>query len=100
MYVETDAAVDGLACTATLSSLEASTEYEGWWIITIGNDIHEYAFENFTTDKLTGVEATGVNNAFPDGTRWYNLQGVEIPRPTHSGIYICNGKKVVVVNER
>lgn len=100
VYVETDAAVDGLACTATLSSLEASTEYEGWWIITIGNDIHEYAFENFTTDKLTGVEATGVNNAFPDGTRWYNLQGVEIPRPTHSGIYICNGKKVVVVNER
>ena len=27
---------------------------------------------------------------------WYTLQGVRVERPTSAGIYICNGRKVIV----
>ena len=45
-------------------------------------------------------EATGIINVNESETvlsgEWYTLQGVRIERPTSKGIYILNGKKVLV----
>ena len=35
-------------------------------------------------------------NESQDSNEWYNLQGVRIAQPTQAGIYIHNGKKVIV----
>lgn len=42
------------------------------------------------TSAVAGVEAANA-----DG-KWYNLQGVQIAAPTQPGLYIKNGKKVIV----
>ena len=43
------------------------------------------------TDAIQGVETKTVE----DGA-WYTIQGVRVAQPTQSGIYIHNGRKVVV----
>lgn len=53
----------------------------------------DYVFISGKVDAGTAVEA--VNAASNEG-KWYNLQGVQIAEPTQAGIYIHNGKKVVV----
>ena len=43
----------------------------------------------------TGIQS--VETEISDsGDVWYNLQGVRIAQPTQAGIYIHNGKKVIV----
>ena len=49
----------------------------------------------------TALVPTGISSVRPESLRptlegWYTLQGVRIAEPTHSGIYIHNGKKVIV----
>ena len=46
------------------------------------------------TDKATGI-TTPVTMAVPVDNTYYNLQGQRVDKPT-SGLYIVNGKKVVV----
>ncbi|MCD8306593.1 MAG: starch-binding protein [Prevotella sp.] len=43
-------------------------------------------------------EETGINavNAAGGGDAWYTLQGIRIASPTRSGVYIKNGRKVVI----
>ena len=45
-----------------------------------------------------GDEATGISRvAAEDGNdTWYNLSGQRISAPTKKGLYIKNGKKVIV----
>ncbi|MDE7350721.1 MAG: hypothetical protein K2N25_06610 [Muribaculaceae bacterium] len=62
-------------------------------------------FEGSATNKpldyilITGNGATSAVNAIEatnaDG-KWYNLQGVQIAAPTQAGLYIHNGKKIIV----
>ena len=40
---------------------------------------------------IRSIESSSHNN-----DRWYTLTGQSIPRPTNRGLYIHNGKKVVV----
>ena len=46
----------------------------------------------------TEDETTGINNvqARADNAQWYTLSGVKVDKPTKRGIYIVNGRKVVV----
>lgn len=50
--------------------------------------------------KVTVLVPDGIDNVNNDATTnesWYTLQGVRLSgRPTESGVYISNGKKVVV----
>ena len=56
----------------------------------------------FDEDELGDNTTTGIeqvkDNAEVDMTNavWYNMQGVRITKPSAPGMYICNGKKVVV----
>ena len=56
----------------------------------------------FDEDELGDNTTTGIEqvkeNAEVDMTNavWYNMQGVRITKPSAPGMYICNGKKVVV----
>lgn len=42
------------------------------------------------TSAVAAVEAVNADN------NWYNLQGVKIAQPTQAGLYIHNGKKIIV----
>lgn len=50
--------------------------------------------------KVTVLVPDGIDNVNNDATTtesWYTLQGIKLSgRPSESGVYICNGKKVVV----
>ncbi|MBO5157726.1 MAG: DUF5123 domain-containing protein [Prevotella sp.] len=44
-------------------------------------------------------KATGINDittGAADNGAWYNMQGVKVEKPTQRGVYIHNGKKIVV----
>lgn len=43
-----------------------------------------------STTAVKGVEAVNGDH------KWYNLQGVQVAQPTQPGLYIHNGKKVIV----
>ena len=62
------------------------------------SDVDPSAIEfnlNFDGEESTGiVEVDGARKAAPEGT--YNLQGVKINEPKQKGVYISNGRKVVV----
>ena len=45
-------------------------------------------------EDLTGINDVKVNSDQPDV--YYNLRGVKIEKPTKPGIYIRNGKKIVI----
>ena len=47
-------------------------------------------------DPSTAIHTTTADKTLPTGDIWYNLQGLRIDAPTQSGVYIHNGKKVVV----
>ena len=52
-------------------------------------------------DETDGSETTGINNALAAGDAdadgaYYTLQGMRIAKPTVKGIYIHNGKKMIV----
>ena len=56
----------------------------------------------FSIDDIDDNETTGIrvispaadNDTNTDG--WYNMQGMRVSKPTTAGIYINNGKKVVI----
>jgi len=59
---------------------------------------------NAATNELKAAEeaykATGISEitsgADADNGAWYNMQGVKIEKPAQKGVYIHNGKKIVV----
>ena len=48
-------------------------------------------------NSATAIEAIVEEAA--DGEQWYDMQGRKINKPTKDGLYIKNGKKVVVNNK-
>lgn len=49
--------------------------------------------------EFTNIWATGIREIKNDNTtnnRWYSLDGREIKQPTKKGVYINNGKKIVI----
>ncbi|MDE5848729.1 MAG: hypothetical protein K2H38_01130, partial [Muribaculaceae bacterium] len=89
-----------------------SAATKGWWFEEVGTEFTLTAetaltFEGATSSRpldyilITGTVNGGgsavnaVEAANADG-KWYNLQGVQIAAPTQAGLYIHNGKKVIV----
>ena len=50
-------------------------------------------------DGSTDIDDTLINNEETGNGEWYDLQGRRIAKPTKAGLYIVNGKKVVVNNK-
>ena len=50
------------------------------------------AEDDATVTAVTGIE---VNDAAEENS-YYTLSGIKIDRPTKSGIYIKNGKKIII----
>ena len=51
-------------------------------------------FEGSEDEAITGIHA--INNQIVDKEGYYTLQGIRLDKPTGAGIYIHNGKKVIV----
>ena len=52
---------------------------------------------NFGDDEATGIITTNFTNSTNSGNAWYTLDGRRLDgQPTQRGIYINNGKKVVI----
>ena len=80
----------------TLEDLESSTTYEAQ-IMTIAGEYSSDWSESciFTTGELTGVEKP--KTEVKSEEQWYNINGVKLAgKPAQKGVYIVNGKKVVV----
>ena len=50
-------------------------------------------------DGTTGIHAVNSEEGIVNSDVWYNLQGRRIEKPTKAGLYIKNGKKVIVNNK-
>ena len=50
-------------------------------------------------DGSTAIDDTLIDNEETTNDDWYDLQGRRIQKPTKAGIYIKNGKKIVVNNK-
>ena len=51
---------------------------------------------NFDDDDATGIKTTDYTN-YTDSDAWYTINGVKLSgKPTQAGLYIVNGRKVVV----
>ena len=51
------------------------------------------------SDGTTGIHAVNSEEGIVNSDVWYNLQGRRIEKPTKAGLYIKNGKKVIVNNK-
>jgi hypothetical protein len=47
-------------------------------------------------DETTGIQSMSGDSSSMDNNEWYDLQGRRVSQPTKKGLYIRNGKKVVV----
>lgn len=70
-----------------------------------GEDSEEYQTVQYAWDYVgvtddddpsTAIHTMAADKASPTGNVWYNLQGLRIDAPSQLGVYIHNGKKVVV----
>lgn len=52
-------------------------------------------FEGFKLDSVTGIESVNAEN-FDGSLKIYNIQGVPVKEATQPGLYIINGKKILV----
>ena len=50
-------------------------------------------------DGSTAIDATLMNHEGTNNEEWYDLQGRRIQKPTKAGLYIVNGKKIVINNK-
>ena len=50
-------------------------------------------------DGSTAIDDTLINEEETGNGEWYDLQGRRIQKPTKPGLYIVNGKKVVITNK-
>lgn len=51
-------------------------------------------FEGSDDDATTGIHA--INHQIADNEGYYTLQGIRVNKPVRAGIYIHNGKKIIV----
>lgn len=56
-----------------------------------------YVMKDFinTSTGIESIKGTTANQK-TSGNKWYNLQGQRVSSPKEKGIYICNGRKVLV----
>lgn len=75
--------VEGLSTGTDPSSVASAKEY-----------MVNLFFEGSDDDATTGIRA--INHPIADNEGYYTLQGIRVNKPVRAGIYIHNGKKIVV----
>ena len=80
---------------ATGASIKANKCY---FVISSPNPARGFVIEG-GNDGSTAIDTTLINNEGMVNEEWYDLQGRRIQKPTKPGLYIVNGKKVVVTNK-
>lgn len=55
-----------------------------------------FVFKFDNDNETTGIDNINNANATTGEKIYYNLNGQRISQPTHSGVYICNGKKIII----
>lgn len=76
-----------------------TTQMNDWWYAPLyeGNTGKPLAALKSLQDFLEGQTGIhGIEAEKPTDNSWTTLTGVKVSKPTHSGVYIHNGKKVVV----
>jgi hypothetical protein len=51
------------------------------------------------SNGTTAIDAVSIEEFIVDSDQWYDVQGRRIAKPTKKGLYIKNGKKVVINNK-
>lgn len=65
----------------------------------VSQDEIDKAVETLKAAEKAYNEATGISDitsGAAEGGAWYNMQGVKVEKPAQKGVYIHNGKKIVV----
>ena len=55
-----------------------------------------FELQRFIGKDPTGITSIKGNGVKTSDNKWYNLQGQRVSSPKEKGIYICNGRKVLV----
>ncbi len=81
-----------------VANLGTVSAYNCYLEITTGgnstpNNVARYSIE--IGDNTTRIDSIGTATIEGDGA-WYTLSGVRVDKPTQKGIYIHNGKKIIV----
>lgn len=93
-------------------TLDSSVEHDGsmgWFSLKVPNGYKSASFVinngkdgvalNGETvyDESTTTNISGIKNSVKDPNAWYTISGMKVSKPTQPGLYIHNGKKVIVV---
>lgn len=67
----------------------------------VANNARDYCFlfslDDLDDPLITGITAPAVENSMETKAEgWYTMQGVKIQKPAKAGMYILNGRKVIV----
>jgi arabinogalactan endo-1,4-beta-galactosidase len=78
-----------------------STSLSGWYNAPLFDSRSGKALSALSALKdFAPSTSTGINNITVDSTAsnslWFNLQGQQISEPSKPGLYINNGKKVII----
>ena len=61
-----------------------------------GNEVKRFVL-NFGEDEATSIQNSKFKIQNEEGTAWYNLDGRKLNgKPSQKGIYINNGRKVII----
>lgn len=80
----------------SLEAWEGKTIYIGFLYTSTSEVAPTWEIKNLVVNgsEDAGVENIGIDNNAP--VKYYNLQGVKVNNPAKGGIYIVNGKKVIL----
>lgn len=82
-----------LASFTTISFADGRMNIDGTGKTYNLTDLHKMYFSPST---VNGIDAVEVENRTNSDGYWYSLQGQRIEKPTQKGIYIHDGKKIVI----
>lgn len=72
------------------------TQTNGHWPVKSSNGMAAYLFKDFLSADAAGINSAAANANVAQDKAWYTISGQKISSPTRPGLYINNGKKVVI----
>ena len=87
---------------ATKGTQIGSENPDGKWACYLdltGTNARTRGFNIGTGDGSTNIDDAIVDTTESQSNTWHDLQGRRITKPAKTGLYIINGKKVVVNNK-
>ena len=91
----TTTAINSAYCQVSLGSSEEVSSSKGFTIAALDDDTD--ALDDSDESETTGIDAIAATDDNSGDGYYYNLQGMRLTqKPTTKGIYIHNGKKIIV----